>query len=325
MSKNAIDVCTQEADYEYQMKYPIASFWDNRQQGYTEGKNNKKLYWISLTSPLHSKAILMVNGRTESVCRYQELFYDLFKQGFDIYSYDHRGQGMSERLLDDSQMGHVEDFQDYVEDLETVVQQFNFNRYSRRFILGHSMGGAISTRYIQTQHSHPFHAIALSAPMFGIKMPSPLKAVVKPLCKTFIRWSKQPHYALGQTAYQKKPFKDNNLSTCKLRYEWSTNLFEQTEQIQMGGPTSHWVWQGVIGSEKCVKEAQQINVPLLLIQPSLDTVVDNNAQNQFIAQLSKVRQDAVLVPIADAKHEVLVEQDHARNQALDAVLGFFEQ
>ncbi|MEZ9631340.1 lysophospholipase [Vibrio breoganii] len=325
MSNNAIDICTQEHDYEYQMKYPISSFWNNRQQGYVEGKDNKKLYWISLTSPAHSKAILMVNGRTESVCRYQELFYDLFKQGFDIYSFDHRGQGMSERLLGDHDMGHVEDFQDYIDDLDVIIKQFDFNRYSRRFILAHSMGGAISTRYIQTHHSQPFHAIALCAPMFGINMPSPLRAIAKPLCKTLIRWKKHPHYAPGQTSYQRTPFEGNTLSHCKIRFEWSADLFDSVKEIQMGGPTSQWVWQAILGAEQCVKHAQEVNIPLLLVQPTLDTVVDNKAQNQFIAQLSRARQDAILVPVADAKHEILVEKDSPRNQALDAILGFFEQ
>ncbi|OBT10200.1 lysophospholipase [Vibrio sp. UCD-FRSSP16_10] len=325
MSNNAIDVCTQEHDYEYQIKQPIARFWKNRQQGYVKGVGHKELYWISLTSPLHDKAILVVNGRTESACRYQELFYDLFKQGFDIYSYDHRGQGMSQRLLDDYHMGHVEDFEDYVDDLAIITKQFDLNRYSRRFILAHSMGGAISTRYIQNTPAHPFHAIALSAPMFGIKMPSPLRAIAKPLCKTLIHWKKEPHYAIGQTGYQRTSFAENRLSSCKARFEWSADLFDAVEEIQMGGPTSQWVWQAMLGSEQCVKHAQKVNIPLLLVQPALDSVVDNVAQNRFIAKLSRVRQDAILLPVADAMHEILIEQDQARNQALDAILGFFEQ
>lgn len=215
MSINAAHTCTQEADFEYQITYPIAKFWNNRGQGFALGKDNKKIHWISLTSPLHDKAILMVNGRTESVWRYQELFFDLFRQGFDIYSFDHRGQGVSERLLDDPHMGHVESFDDYIQDMDTIINQFDFNRYSRRFILAHSMGGAVSTRYIQTHSSHPFHAIAVCAPMYDIKMPAPLRAIAKPLCSTLVQWRNQPHYAVGQSGYQRTPFEDNSLSHCK--------------------------------------------------------------------------------------------------------------
>jgi lysophospholipase len=325
MSLSAAEVCTQQHQFEYQMKYPINHFWKNRQQGFVLGKDQKKLYWVSLTSPAHDKAILMVNGRTESVWRYQELFYDLFKQGFDIYSFDHRGQGMSDRLLRDPHMGHVEDFSDYVDDLDLIVKRFNFNSYSRRFLLAHSMGGAISTRYIQKHPSHPFHAVALCAPMFGIKMPSPLRAIAKPLCKSLTQWRKHPHYAIGQSGYKKTPFEGNDLSNCRIRFEWSSNLFEEIPEIQMGGPTSQWVWQAMLGSERCLKDAQKINIPLLLIQPSSDSVVDNKAQNHFISLLSRTRADAIMLPIDNAKHEVLVENDEQRNQALDALFGFFEQ
>ncbi|GAM72339.1 lysophospholipase L2 [Vibrio sp. JCM 19236] len=325
MSINAAESCTQEADFEYQIKYPIAKFWKNREQGFSLGKDHNKLYWVSLTSPAHDKAILMVNGRTESVWRYQELFFDLFKQGFDIYSFDHRGQGMSDRLLNDPHMGHVENFDDYIDDMDLIVKQFNFNRYSRRFILAHSMGGAISTRYIQTHASHPFHAIAVSAPMYDIKMPTPLRAIAKPLCKKLTQWRNQPHYAIGQSSYERTPFEDNPLSHCQTRFEWSADLFDNMSEIQMGGPTSQWVYQAIKGAEKCVRNAEKVNIPLLLIQPSLDTVVENRAQDQFIANLSKHRQDAILLPIPDAKHEVLVERDEQRNQALDAIFGFFDQ
>ena len=44
---------------------------------------------------------MVVNGRTEYAEKYAELFYDLKDLGFSLYIYDHRGQGLSSRLLAD--------------------------------------------------------------------------------------------------------------------------------------------------------------------------------------------------------------------------------
>lgn len=116
------------------------------------------------------KAVLIVNGRIESSWKYQELFYDLYRQGYDVYSFDHRGQGLSDRLLSDSDMGHVYDFTDYIDDMDVVIKQHDLKQYQQCFIIAHSMGGAIATRYLQTQPEHPFTGLILSAPMFGINL-----------------------------------------------------------------------------------------------------------------------------------------------------------
>ncbi|MCV5871060.1 alpha/beta fold hydrolase, partial [Escherichia coli] len=78
---------------------PIAALWQTRQEGFVKGTEKKKIYWCKLTNPEHKKAVLIVNGRIESSWKYQELFYDLYRQGYDVYSFDHRGQGLSDRLL----------------------------------------------------------------------------------------------------------------------------------------------------------------------------------------------------------------------------------
>ena len=62
-------------------------------------------------------AIVISNGRTESMAGYPELIWDLHQQGYSVYILDHRGQGFSTRLLPDPQKSYVEKFEDYVDDL----------------------------------------------------------------------------------------------------------------------------------------------------------------------------------------------------------------
>ena len=81
---------------------------------------NLTIRYVRFTSPQHHRVILIVPGRIESYIKYPELAYDLFHCGYDVVIIDHRGQGRSDRLLADSHRGHVVEFSDYVDDLETL-------------------------------------------------------------------------------------------------------------------------------------------------------------------------------------------------------------
>jgi len=93
---------------------------------------------------------VIVNGRNESYWKYQELFYELYSHGYDVYAYDHRGQGESGRILKDPQVGYVAEFDYYVDDLDTFIYDVvKPERYKNRYLLAHSMGGAVATLYLE--------------------------------------------------------------------------------------------------------------------------------------------------------------------------------
>ncbi|KNY42780.1 lysophospholipase [Vibrio harveyi] len=316
---------TQETLFEQAIGGPIAALWQERQEGFVKGTEKKKIYWCKLTNPEHTKAVLIVNGRIEASWKYQELFYDLYRQGYDVYSFDHRGQGLSDRLLPDSDMGHVYDFNDYIDDMELVLLQLNLSGYQQRFVISHSMGGAIATRYLQTHPDHNFDGLILSAPMFGINLPWYLSPIAIPVTQILAAVSPQPSYAPGHKEYYPKPFEDNPLSQSYDRYHWFRGLYRDKPELQVGGPSTRWVWQGLMAAKQCILLTRQIKVPVLLVQSGNDRIVSNAAQQRFIDKLSKTNPNASLVSIAGAEHEILFEKDQYRNQALDAVFAFMRE
>jgi len=303
----------------------IESLWQKREQGYIQGVNNKQIFWTSLTSANHDKAVVIVNGRIESAWKYQELFYELYHQGFDVYSFDHRGQGMSERLADDPQIGHVGFFSDYVEDMASALKQFNLAGYQHKFILAHSMGGAIATRYLQSQSGIKFDAIALSAPMYGVDMPWYMRPVANYLTPLITALVKQPFYITKNKAYFAKPFEINPLTSSHTRYKWFRDLYEKMPELKLGGPSARWVWQGLKGAELCIKEADKVTIPLLLLQGGQDKIVSNQAQTAFIKKLARTNPDCRMTIIEGSKHEILFESDTHRDIALQEILSFFQQ
>ncbi|MFB9213909.1 alpha/beta fold hydrolase [Vibrio sinaloensis] len=316
---------TQESDFEQAINGRIAELWHSREEGTLKSFDKTQLFWISLTNPKHCKAIVIVNGRIECTWKYQELFYDLYQQGYDVYSYDHRGQGYSDRLIEDKQMGYVEEFDDYVHDLHRMVNHFELSNYQTCHLLGHSMGGNIATRYVQTYPDHPFHAMALSAPMFGVNLPWHLKPIAPLLGQILTALYPKPTFAPGQQAYFPKPFAGNLLSQSTVRYQWFRDLYEQKPEIKIGGASTRWVWQGLIASKQCHQMTRQIKIPLLLLQASEDQIVSNQDQIRFMKKLARTNIHCAMKIIYGAKHEVLFEQDEYRNEALDTTLWFLDQ
>ena len=315
---------TQESAFLQAMTGPIANFWEQRQEGFIKGVAKKKIYWCKFTHPQHTKAIVVVNGRIEAACKYQELFYDLYQQGYDIYSFDHRGQGLSERLVTGSDMGHVNDFNDYILDMDAVLRQHDLSHYQQRFLLGHSMGGAIATRYIQSHPNHPFHGLMLSSPMFGIQLPKFLSPVAIPVSQILAAISFQPRYAPGHSAYNEKPFLDNTLSQSEVRYQWFRHLYQEHPQLQVGGPSTRWVWQGLMAAKQCILMTRQIKLPVLLLQSGHDRIVCNTAQQRFITKLKRTNTHVTMMSIDHAEHEILFEKDIYRNQALEHIMTFMQ-
>ncbi|EGR2783931.1 alpha/beta fold hydrolase [Vibrio parahaemolyticus] len=315
---------TQETLFEQAIGGPIAALWQTRQEGFVKGTEKKKIYWCKLTNPEHKKAVLIVNGRIESSWKYQELFYDLYRQGYDVYSFDHRGQGLSDRLLSDSDMGHVYDFTDYIDDMDVVIKQHDLKQYQQCFIIAHSMGGAIATRYLQTHPEHPFTGLILSAPMFGINLPWYLSPIAIPVTQILSAVSPLPRYAPGHKPYFPKPFEDNPLSQSAGRYQWFRNLYTEKPELQVGGPSTRWVWQGLMAAKQCFLLTRQVKVPVLLVQAGNDRIVSNLAQKRFIEKLRKTNPHAALLSIEGAQHEILFETDQYRNQALDAIFRFMD-
>ncbi|MCP5086270.1 MAG: hypothetical protein GY952_05650 [Rhodobacteraceae bacterium] len=121
--------------------------------------------------------IIVAPGRTEASVEYYETAIDFIAMGYGpIYVVDHRGQGMSPRLLPDLSKGHIERFDDYVADFRAVVEavqsdlsEFGGTSSPPLFFVSNSMGGAIGLGYFQVVgERNPFTAAVLAGPMIRV-------------------------------------------------------------------------------------------------------------------------------------------------------------
>ena len=263
-------------------------------------------------------AIVISSGRRENALKYKELIYDLYRNGYSVYILDHRGQGFSERInIADTQMGHIDKFEYYVNDLkyyfENIVKPGD---HKKIFLLAHSMGATIGTRYIE-KYPNDFDSAAVSSPMFGLRFPA---------CELIgLLTGDEPKYLFGKKNYdnEEKSFSNNTLTHSEIRYETMMNMYENNPSTKIGGPSYQWVYQSCITFKKIFKELQKIEIPIILIQAGEDKVVTASAQKKFVLKMKKLGKDVQGFVIDGAYHEMLIEKDEFRVPVITTILDFF--
>ncbi|HIF9111890.1 TPA: alpha/beta fold hydrolase [Photobacterium damselae] len=318
---NTSAILTKESNFSDLMGCEVRKMWQQRTNGEFLGVRNIPIRWISITKPEHDRCVVIVNGRNESHWKYQELFYELYSHGYDVYAYDHRGQGESGRILKDPQVGYVAEFDYYVDDLDTFIYDVvKPERYKNRYLLAHSMGGAVATLYLERKAKRVFNAAVLNAPMFGISLRFPLTKVASKVARFSELLQPVPSFFWGQKPYQDIPFEKNEQSQSVVRYYWYRHLYKEHPELRVGGPSPRWIWQAIEAANQCVLHANQISTPILLLQAGSDSIVDNHAHERFNSKTPCCR----IHVIPGAKHELLMERDGLREQVLADTLRFFE-
>ncbi|PSW19353.1 lysophospholipase [Photobacterium sanctipauli] len=316
---------TQESHYLEIMAGSVTELWQQREEGEFSGVDQVTIRWTAITQQQADKMILLVNGRVESYWKYQELIHDLAQQGYDVYAIDHRGQGVSGRLADDSELGHVEEFDDYVTDLETFFRTVITPKgYRQHFMLAHSMGGTIGSLFL-ARNPGAIDSAVLSAPMHGINIKNWMRPIASPLARVVEQLQRQPDYAPGQVPYYPKPFVDNPLCQSEVRYHWFRDLYEKMPELKIGGPSARWVWQGIAAAKQSIALATQITSPVLLLQASDDTIIDNQAHYRFCQAMQDADKPCELKVIHGARHELLFESDKYRQPVLAAAINHFRK
>lgn len=295
-------------------------FLDSK-NGYFQGALEVKIYYRIFKVKDEKGSIVISSGRTESLGKYKELIYDLNANGFSVYILDHRGQGDSGRLTKDPQMGHVNDFMNYVRDLHTFIEKKVLpDQPQNLFLVGHSMGGAIAGLYIEN-YPKVFDAALLSSPMMQPTIGGALISGF--MCNALtLKKNEIPSYAPGTESYdnENRDFETNQLTHSKIRYKITEKTFEVHQREKVGGPSLHWVVEACKASKTVVEEADKIKIPILVLQAGEDAIVNPAPQEKLCKRADKFCSG---YQVPGAYHELFVESDMYRTKALTALLNFF--
>jgi lysophospholipase len=296
------------------------------EDGTFSGKERVRIAYQACVHPAEKGAIVISSGRTESYLIYRELIDDLRKQGYSVYIHDHRGQGLSQRLLDDPQKSHVAKFDDYVADLHQFVHQVvKPNTHRRLFLVAHSMGGGIASLYIE-QYPQDFHAAALVTPMNAPTNPTLGTGL---LCAGNRLFPFPTRWARFQKPYDPDfAFAANDLTHSNTRWTRTRRIYNANREASLGGITHGWLRQACDAGVRMRDDANvdRIRIPILLLQAGDDTAVDKEAQEEFCDKVNDGDSGSCEgYVLRGALHALFIESDAFRIPALTKIIEFLDR
>jgi len=268
------------------------------------------------------KAVVIVHGYTECAEKFRELAWYFVSNGFSVFAMDQRGHGKSVREVEDLSVTHVEQFGDYLRDLEEFMEKIVYprTRGQKLCLFGHSMGGAVAA-FALIEHPEWFSRAVLNAPMIApITKPLPRRAA-KEMGRIFCAAGKG-----RERAFVGKPFDparekfETSHMTSRARFDYYQAKRVARPELQNCSPTYSWVREAAGVTEPLLHRAQMIRVPVMLCQAIQDSIVGLKEQEAFIKRVP----DGKLVKF-DAKHELYSSHDEVLGDYVNKVIEFLSE
>lgn len=246
-------------------------------------------------------AVIVSHGLGEHAGRYAAFARELVTRGIAVHALDHRGHGRSGGVR-----GFVRRFDRYVADLEEYRRRVagDLPAGTPVFLLGHSLGGLIAIRWLETHAGVALAGAILSAPLLGVAVQAPRwKVAASGVLSKVTPWLAlsneiDPAELSGDPAYIRSYREDPRVH----------------DKIT---PRLYTEMMAAIGDAFAEKE--RISVPLLFLSPGADTVVREPDVIRFAESLGG---DVTIRRYPGFRHESLNELGRAR--PIGDVIGWIE-
>ena len=268
----------------------------------TDGIRIRTSFWAA-NDPVGT--VFVFPGRADYIEKYGGLANFCLSNNLNVIAIDWRGQGLSERLLDDKNIGHIEDFKNYQNDVEVIINEAKDAGLVKPWIIfAHSMGGLIGLR---TLHDNPvFEKVVFTSPMWGIQMPPILKSGASIIMSLISLIGKMETYApttSPETRILNEEYEFNKLTSDIRNFKLLRQQLIQHPDLQIGGPSSAWVSAALDEIEFQIGKEPPIT-PALCFLGEKEEIIDNLAVREFC----KNWDSCDLISIPDAKHDLLMEK-----------------
>jgi lysophospholipase len=281
-------------------------------------------HWPHAGDTCRGSAVIL-GGRTEFMEKYLDSIHQLNVRGFDAFSMDWRGQGLSSRLLPDSRRGYIDTYDRYVSDLELFFARVVRPKGSGPLIaIAHSMGANILAQYLSRWPRSVDKGIML-APMINIYTDPIPEVVARFACRVATRLGHgcKNIPALKRHDSFSRSFSGNRLTHDQQRFNRVRQLVCEKPQVEVVSVTYGWLDASFNAIDTINRPgfAQGILTPMLVVMAGEDRVVRNQAVCRFAAGLP----EHLIIRIDGAYHEILQELDHLQAKFWQAFDRFVQR
>lgn len=220
--------------------------------------------------------ILIVHGFGEHSGRYGPLTEHLNNNSYTVTSYDHRGHGLSDGLP-----GHVENFSEYETDLQKMVAYVrNRSKSSNLYLIGHSMGGLVSLRFLAKKGSEVSGAI-ISAPLIAVAVPVPAHKMM--IARMSARMA--PRMRL-----------DNEINPAVLSRDPEVGRAYSADSLVNRKVSARWFAEATRAMEEVKIWASEITTPLLVMHGTEDKLASCEASREMFQQIGSRDKELIIYP-----------------------------
>lgn len=265
-----------------------------RFEGHFKGFDQTELFFQTWTPEKVRGAMLLTHGMSEHSECYNSLANKLADDGWQVFAWDLRGHGRSEGKRGYAR--HTDDFLDDLEVFHQVVRKQMKGHDQRPLVFfGHSLGGLLTLRYLQTRQPE-YSALTLSSPALGLTVNVPKFKEV--LANIAVKWFPKI------TLYNEVKYEDLTADADILKSLYADTL--RHDKISPGLFLSM-----VENFALAHNSANLIDKPVLMQVSGEDRIVSAEASREFFEKLSNKKNQ--LLMYHDSLHEVF--NDRERDQA----------
>ncbi len=269
--------------------------------------------------------MLVLGGRGDMIEKYLEVIHHWAGRGWAVTSFDWRGQGGSGRLTDDPLCGHIEDFGQWIADLNAFVGDWRAEGQGPAVIVAHSMGGHLLLRALAEGMMAPDAAVTV-APMMGVHS-APLPrwlavAIAETMCA--LGFDRKQAWTQKEESERQRHMRQKRLTHDPERYADELWWRDHSRDVALGPPSWKWVEQALSSTHRLATQPglERISLPLLILAARNDQLVSTPAIRRAAARVPGAR---LHVYGREAAHEILRELDPVRLDALARIDGFLDE
>ena len=244
-------------------------------------------------------ALVLVHGLGEHIGRYDGLATRLAAEGYAVHGYDERGHGAAE-----GPRAQVDRFEQLVDDLGDFVARVRAAHPDRPLVVfGHSLGGVVALRAVQTGVVVP-DALLLSSPALCVSgdLPGWLQGLLTRLAGPFPDLPTKP---VDASALSRDP-------AVVQAYRQDPAVFH--------GPVKARIATELVRAGAAALADGHVGAPVLIVHGRQDRIADPGASATLHRAMAG--RDATLELYDDGPHELF--NDPLRERVLGDVLGWLE-